>query len=101
LCNCAPSKIEGYGKYTWTKGSSERLKHIPKLPDELFEMIKVAPQPTKPTVTTTTTRKKGPLRRPQQQQQPAPPPPRSCRISSLSVVACPSPSWTTTQRGSE
>ncbi len=33
LCNCAPSKIEGYGKYTWTPGSSERLKNIPKLPD--------------------------------------------------------------------
>ena len=51
LCNCAPSKIEGYGKYAWTKGSAERLKNIPKLPDELFEMIKVAPQPTTPTVT--------------------------------------------------
>jgi len=36
LCNCAPSKIEGYGKYTWVKGSAERLKNIPKLPDELF-----------------------------------------------------------------
>ncbi|MFM7988292.1 MAG: hypothetical protein ACKPKO_54160, partial [Candidatus Fonsibacter sp.] len=22
LCNCAPSKIEGYGKYAWTKWSS-------------------------------------------------------------------------------
>ncbi|MFM7985723.1 MAG: bifunctional DNA primase/polymerase [Candidatus Fonsibacter sp.] len=43
LCNCAPSKIEGYGKYDWTKGASERLKNIPKLPGELAEMIKVAP----------------------------------------------------------
>ena len=51
LCNCAPSKIEGYGKYTWTKGAAERLKNIPKLPDELFELIKAAPQPTTPTVT--------------------------------------------------
>ena len=60
LCNCAPSKIEGYGKYTWTKGSAERLKNIPKLPDELFEMIKVAPQPTTPAVTTTTIRRTAP-----------------------------------------
>ncbi|MFM7988751.1 MAG: PriCT-2 domain-containing protein, partial [Candidatus Fonsibacter sp.] len=57
LCNCAPSKIEGYGKYAWTKGLFERLKNIPKLPDGLFEMIKVAPQPT-PTATTTTTTKR-------------------------------------------
>ncbi|MFM7987679.1 MAG: hypothetical protein ACKPKO_51035, partial [Candidatus Fonsibacter sp.] len=28
---------------------------MPKLPDELFEMIKVTPQSTTPTVTTTTT----------------------------------------------
>ena len=69
LCNCAPSKIQDYGKYAWTKGSSERLKYIPKLPDELFEMIKVAlqqtttitwnlrvaPTPTPSTPTTTTT----------------------------------------------
>ncbi|MFM7986142.1 MAG: PriCT-2 domain-containing protein, partial [Candidatus Fonsibacter sp.] len=55
LCNCAPSKIEGCGKYAWAKGSSERLKNSPKLPDELFEVIKVAPQPTL-TPTTTTTR---------------------------------------------
>ena len=60
LCNCAPSKIEGYGKYTWTKGSSERLKNIPKLPDELFEIIKVAPQPTPTTTTTTTTKAANP-----------------------------------------
>ena len=47
LCNCAPSMIEGYGKYVWTKGSIEKLKNIPRLPDELFEMIKKAtPQPT-------------------------------------------------------
>ncbi|MFM7985613.1 MAG: PriCT-2 domain-containing protein, partial [Candidatus Fonsibacter sp.] len=32
-------------------GSAERLKNIPKLPDELFEMIKVSSQPTTPTVT--------------------------------------------------
>ncbi|MFM7978538.1 MAG: bifunctional DNA primase/polymerase, partial [Candidatus Fonsibacter sp.] len=56
ICNCAPSKIEGYGKYAWTKGSAERFKNIPKLPDELFELIKVTPQPTTtPAVTTTTT----------------------------------------------
>ncbi|MFM7989783.1 MAG: hypothetical protein ACKPKO_61765, partial [Candidatus Fonsibacter sp.] len=56
LCNCAPSKIEGYGKYAWTKGAAEMFKNIPKLPDELFELIKVAPQPTPtPTVTATAT----------------------------------------------
>ncbi|MFM7985776.1 MAG: hypothetical protein ACKPKO_41325, partial [Candidatus Fonsibacter sp.] len=88
LCNCAPSKIEGYGRYARTKGAAERFKNIPKLPDELFEMIKVAPKPTTPAVTTTTTtRKKEPLRRQQQQRQP--PPPRRCRISRLCVVACP------------
>jgi len=52
LCNCSPSKIEGYGKYAWTKGSAERLKNTPKLPDELFEMIKVAPQPQQTTTIT-------------------------------------------------
>ena len=32
LCNCAPSNIEGYGKYIWATGSVERLKNIPKTP---------------------------------------------------------------------
>ena len=50
LCNCAPSKIEGYGKYACTNGSVEMLKNIPKLPDELFEMIKSTPVPTNPRV---------------------------------------------------
>ena len=50
-----PSKLEGYGKYVWTEGAAERLKNIPKLPDELFEMIKVAPQPTPTTTTATAT----------------------------------------------
>ena len=40
ICNCAPSEIEGYGRYAWTKGSYEKLKNIPRLPDELFEMIR-------------------------------------------------------------
>ncbi|MFM7982755.1 MAG: hypothetical protein ACKPKO_25875, partial [Candidatus Fonsibacter sp.] len=52
LRNCAPSKIDGYCKYTWTKGAAERFNNIPKRPDELFDLIKVAPQPTTPTVTT-------------------------------------------------
>ncbi len=30
LCNCAPSNIDGYGKYAWAKGASEKLKNIPK-----------------------------------------------------------------------
>ncbi|MFM7979164.1 MAG: hypothetical protein ACKPKO_07585, partial [Candidatus Fonsibacter sp.] len=36
-------KIKDYGKYMWTKGSPERLKNIPNLPDELFEMIQGCP----------------------------------------------------------
>ena len=36
----------------WTKGAAERLKDILKLPDELFEMIKVAPQPQQTTTIT-------------------------------------------------
>ena len=39
LCNCAPTQIEGYGKYAWTKGSWEKLKNIPQLPKDLFELI--------------------------------------------------------------
>ncbi|MFM7988739.1 MAG: hypothetical protein ACKPKO_56440, partial [Candidatus Fonsibacter sp.] len=90
LCNCAPSNIEGYGKYAWTDGSAARLRDIPHLPDEFFEMIKVAPQPTPTTTTTiTTTKAQGSLRRP---QQGGAPPQRSCRISRLSVVASPCPS---------
>ncbi|MFM7987424.1 MAG: hypothetical protein ACKPKO_49740, partial [Candidatus Fonsibacter sp.] len=50
LCNCAPSNIEGYGNYTWTPGSSERLKNIPKLPDELFDII-ISKPATPPTTT--------------------------------------------------
>ncbi|MFM7980518.1 MAG: hypothetical protein ACKPKO_14495, partial [Candidatus Fonsibacter sp.] len=50
LCNCSPSKIEGYGNYTWSEGSVERLKNIPKLPDELFEMI-ISKPATPPTTT--------------------------------------------------
>ena len=41
-----PSKIEDYGEYAWTKGSPERLHNIPKLPDELFDMIRSTPPPT-------------------------------------------------------
>ena len=39
LCNCTPTKIEGYGKYIWTAGSAEKLKNIPQLPKDLFELI--------------------------------------------------------------
>ena len=39
LCNCAPTKIEGYGKYIWTAGSGDKLKNIPQLPKDLFELI--------------------------------------------------------------
>ena len=37
LCNCAPSKIDGYGEYKWL--NPYQLLDIPKLPDELFDMI--------------------------------------------------------------
>ena len=42
LCNCAPTKIEGYGTYKWVKPG--RLRNIPKLPDELFDMIRNRPR---------------------------------------------------------
>ena len=46
LCNCQPSKIEDYGKYTWT--NPYQLLDIPKLPDDLFELIRNnAPSPPK------------------------------------------------------
>ena len=32
LCTCAPTKIEGYGKYIWTKGSCNKLQNIPTAP---------------------------------------------------------------------
>ena len=56
LCTCAPTKIEGYGAYSWTTGSFEKLQNIPKLPDELFKMISAkkstAARPQTPTPTT-------------------------------------------------
>ena len=33
ICNCAPRKIEGYGRYAWTKGSYDKLTNIRRLPD--------------------------------------------------------------------
>jgi hypothetical protein len=58
ICNCAPSEIEGCGRYAWTKGSYDKLIHIPRLPDELFDMIreptkKQTPAPTRTTPATT------------------------------------------------
>ncbi|MFM7988150.1 MAG: hypothetical protein ACKPKO_53440, partial [Candidatus Fonsibacter sp.] len=45
LCNCYPSKIDGYGKYVWE--DAYQLLNIPKLPDKLFNMIcKPEPKPT-------------------------------------------------------
>jgi len=56
LCNCAPSKIEGYGEYKWVKAS--RLLDIPKLPDNVYDMIRNKPPPLmttpKPTATPST-----------------------------------------------
>ncbi|MFM7978798.1 MAG: hypothetical protein ACKPKO_05730, partial [Candidatus Fonsibacter sp.] len=92
------AKLEGYGKYAWTKGSSERLKNIPKLPDELFEMIKVPPQPTPTPTTTTRAPRVAPVT---PTTGPSTATTKELKISRHSVVACPSPSWTTTQLGSE
>ena len=57
LCTCAPTKIEGYGKYIWTAGSCEKLQNIPKLPDDLFKLIsaKKSPATTPSTRTPATT----------------------------------------------
>ena len=38
LCNCAPSKIEGYGEYKWV--NPYKLLTIPKLPDEIYDVIR-------------------------------------------------------------
>ena len=54
LCNCAPSKIEGYGEYKWVNPS--KLLNIPQLPKELFDMIRTkAKVPSKPKAATATT----------------------------------------------
>ena len=37
FCNCQPSNIEGYGAYKF--GNAYQLLNIPKLPDELFNLI--------------------------------------------------------------
>ena len=95
VCNCAPSNIEGYGKYTWTKGSAEKLRDIPKLPRELFEMIATPPPTTTPTTTIAPRAALAPTATPTTATA------KEARKSRLSVVACPSPSWTTTQLGSD
>ena len=43
LCNCAPTKLEGYGACKWVKPG--RLRDIPKLPNELYDMIKNKARP--------------------------------------------------------
>ena len=45
LCNCAPSKIDNYGEYTWL--NPEKLGDIPKLPEKLFALISNKPAPLK------------------------------------------------------
>ena len=47
LRNCAPSKIEGYGAYEWTNPS--KLRRIPPLPLDLFNMIKEKQKRASPT----------------------------------------------------
>ena len=48
LCNCAPSRIEDYGKYEWD--DPYQLLDIPQLPNDLFEMIRTPPSPPPPSV---------------------------------------------------
>ena len=55
LCTCAPTKIEGYGKYIWTAGSGQKLKNIPKLPDDLFKLISAKKSTTPSTRTPSST----------------------------------------------
>ena len=55
LCTCAPTKIEGYGKYIWEYGSGKKLLNIPPLPDELFKMISAKKSPATTPRTTATT----------------------------------------------
>ena len=38
MLSCAPSKIEGYGEYKWVNPFD--LLDIPKLPDDIFELIR-------------------------------------------------------------
>ena len=38
LCNCAPSKIDDYGKYAWENAFAV-IYGIPQLPDKLFDLI--------------------------------------------------------------
>jgi len=53
LCNCAPTKIEGYGEYRWVNIS--KLSNIPKLPTELYEVIRNRREPPAPSVAPTRT----------------------------------------------
>jgi len=41
LCNCQPSKIDDYGKYEWE--DPYQLLDIPKLPDDLYELVRTPP----------------------------------------------------------
>ncbi|MFM7981850.1 MAG: hypothetical protein ACKPKO_21280, partial [Candidatus Fonsibacter sp.] len=91
LCKCAPSNNDGYGKYAWTKGSAARLRDIPKLPDELFEMIS-SNLITPPTTTRATS--------PTIEAAPTTPNDRHPTRASRHQGSCPSPSWTTTPHGS-
>jgi len=48
ICKRSPSIIEGYGRYAWTKGSYDKLRNIPRLPDELYSMINAKKTPPPP-----------------------------------------------------
>ncbi|MFM7980542.1 MAG: hypothetical protein ACKPKO_14615, partial [Candidatus Fonsibacter sp.] len=48
LGNCTPSKIEGYGKYAWTKGAAERFKNTPKLPRSSLRWSRSPRNPRRP-----------------------------------------------------
>ena len=91
LCTCAPTKIEGYGKYIWEYGSGKKLLNIPRLPDKLFKMISAKRSP-----------QQHPAQHQQQQQQQHQPQQQTkhkLMILGLSALASQLPSWITVLLG--
>jgi hypothetical protein len=62
LMNCAPSRIEGYGDYEWE--NPERLADIPRLPDELFQILVSREAPSTSTRTARRAHRRGYLPEP-------------------------------------
>ena len=87
LMNCAPSRIDGYGAYEWL--NPERLADVPRLPDELFEIIAAREVP-----------RTSPSRFPATLSPSWRPPRISPTTASSSAVAWRRPGWITTSLGS-